>query len=173
MLSSPPTKMFLVACGCLYCAQCAPASVQGGCYTCKGPQGKILQVGKSLPQSVMEMFNKNEESLGKINKRAGFQKMHFDRTVGVLCRPDDDDGELERIEKETREKEVMLRKLDDELRGTKARVERLANAVRNLAIGEDQNRHKSPVTSPKNIGIQRESSERHERPMHGGPFKLF
>ena len=57
---------------------------------CRVSQGKVLPVGKTLsisttlPQQVMKMFNRNEESLTKINKRSSFQTLHFNRCLKLL-----------------------------------------------------------------------------------------
>merc|ERR1711915_846007 len=61
-------KMVLSSCGCIFCTKCVQASTQKGCVVCKAGPGKVLPIGKSLPQPVLEMFNRNEESMSKINK---------------------------------------------------------------------------------------------------------
>merc|ERR1712012_1043269 len=45
---------------------------------------KVLPIGKNLPQSIMEMFNRTETSLGKMHRRMEFQNLHFERTLKLL-----------------------------------------------------------------------------------------
>ena len=77
-------RMFMSSCGCIYCMRCVQASTQAGCVTCSAGPGKVLPIGKNLPQQVVEMFNRNEESLSKINKRSSFQNLHFNRCLKLL-----------------------------------------------------------------------------------------
>ena len=44
----------------------------------------MLPIGKNLPQSIMEMFNRTETSLGKMHRRMDFQNHHFERTLKLL-----------------------------------------------------------------------------------------
>ena len=143
--SNPPVKMYLASCGCLYCARCAQPSVTGpqGCHTCKAPSPKLLPVGKGLPQNVMEMFNKNEESLGKINKRSGFQNMHFERALNVLCDDRKYEEEMAKIDKELTVKEVKVKEMEKEIYERKAQVEKLTRAINNLKMNEPSRRQGS------------------------------
>merc|ERR1719228_2128406 len=72
-------KMFLVSCGCMFCSRCVQGSTQGNCAACGRSSAKVLPIGSSLPQTVREMFNRNEESMAKINKRLEFRQTHFKR----------------------------------------------------------------------------------------------
>ena len=56
------------------------------CYVCNQPAQRLLPIGNSLPHQVKEMFNKNEETLKKLQDRLSFQQLHFNLFLDVLAR---------------------------------------------------------------------------------------
>ena len=87
-----------------------------------------MPLGKSLPPQVMEMFNSNLGSLGKLNKRNMFQSRQIDKTAKLMM-----NMEKKRIAKITEEAgpEVIdeldkeLERLQGQLRESEAENERL------------------------------------------------
>ena len=84
-VTKEPVKMFVSSCGCLFCSRCVQSCTASGCSAC-GTKSKIkvVPIGKNLPQSIMEMFNKSETSLTKMDKRIDFQNHHYGRTLMLL-----------------------------------------------------------------------------------------
>ena len=78
-------NMYMSSCGCLYCSRCVHSTTSSGCSVCGAKSKvKVLPIGKNLPQSIMEMFNRTETSLGKMHRRMEFQNLHFERTLRLL-----------------------------------------------------------------------------------------
>ena len=78
-------NMYMSSCGCLYCSKCVHSTTSSGCSVCGAKSKvKVLPIGKNLPQSIMEMFNRTETSLGKMHRRMEFQNLHFERTLKLL-----------------------------------------------------------------------------------------
>ena len=53
---------------------------------CNQPAQRLLPIGNSLPQQAKEMFNRNEETLKKLQDRLSFQQLHFNLFLEVLTR---------------------------------------------------------------------------------------
>ena len=66
------------------CSQCQ--TVGQPCYVCNQPAQRLLPIGNSLPQQAKEMFNRNEETLKKLQDRLSFQQLHFNLFLEVLTR---------------------------------------------------------------------------------------
>ena len=127
--------MFLSSCGCIYCTRCVQASTQSGCVTCGAAPGKVLPIGKNLPQQVVEMFNRNEESLAKINKRSSFQTLHYNRCLKVLNGAERSLGEQIRTEeREAKNRQQELKMMEERIREKQAQVDRLESALSSLNI---------------------------------------
>ena len=77
-------NMYMSSCGCLYCSRCVHSCTSSGCSVCGAKSVKVLPIGKNLPQSIMEMFNRTETSLGKMHRRMDFQNRHFEQTLKLL-----------------------------------------------------------------------------------------
>jgi hypothetical protein len=73
----------------------------------------------------MEMFNRSEESLTKINKRSNFQTLHFNRCLKLLTG-------MERILTEqmrAEEREAKLKMMEERIREKQAQVDNLELAL--------------------------------------------
>ena len=128
------------SCGYIYCMRCVQASTQAGCVTCSAGPGKVLPIGKNLPQQVVEMFNRNEESLSKINKRSSFQNLHFNRCLKLLTSMER--SLADQVRAEEREAKLRLQEmkmLEDKIREKQSKVDKLEAALNSLNIS------KSPV----------------------------
>ena len=128
-------KMFMSSCGCIYCTRCVQASTQSGCVTCRAAPGKVLPIGKNLPQQVVEMFNRNEESLAKINKRSNFQNLHYNRCLKLLTGIER--GLAEQIRAEEREaqhSQQEMKMMEERIRVKQAQVDKLESALNSLSI---------------------------------------
>ena len=125
---SGPARMVITSCGCIFCLSCSGPATQAGCVSCGARTAKTLPLGKSLPPQVMEMFNSNLGSLGKLNKRNLFQSRQIDKTAKLMM-----NMEKKRIAKITEEAgpEVIdeldkeLERLQGQLRESEAENERL------------------------------------------------
>ena len=125
---SGPPRMVITSCGCIFCVSCSGPATQAGCVSCGARTAKTLPLGKSLPPQVMEMFNSNLGSLGKLNKRNMFQSRQIDKTAKLMM-----NMEKKRIAKITEEAgpEVIdeldkeLERLQGQLREFEAENERL------------------------------------------------
>ena len=149
---------FMSSCGCIYCTRCVQASTQSGCVTCRAAPGKVLPIGKNLPQQVMEMFNRNEESLTKINKRNSFQTLHFNRCLKLLTGMERSLTEQLRAEEmEAKHRQQQMKVMEERIREKQAQVDKLESALNSLNIS------RSPVhmqfTSPP---VPRQRSGRRE-----------
>ena len=84
--SKESVNMYMSNCGCLFCSKCVHSCcISSGCSVCGAKSKvKVLPIGKNLPQSIMEMFNRTETSLGKMHRRMEFQNLHFERTLRLL-----------------------------------------------------------------------------------------
>jgi len=78
------TRLHLTSCGHTFCSQCQ--TVGQPCYVCNQPAQRLLPIGNSLPQQAKEMFNRNEETLKKLQDRLHFQQLHFNIFLEVLTR---------------------------------------------------------------------------------------
>ena len=128
-------RMFMSSCGCIYCMRCVQASTQAGCVTCNAGPGKVLPIGKNFPQQVVEMFNRNEESLSKINKRSSFQNLHFNRCLKLLAgmeRTLTDQVRAEEREVKLRLQEMKM--LEDKIREKQSKVDKLEAAMNSMNI---------------------------------------
>ena len=56
------------------------------CFVCKQPAQRLLPIGNSLPHQAKEMFNRNEETLKKLQDRLSFQQLHLNIFLGVLAK---------------------------------------------------------------------------------------
>ena len=56
------------------------------CHVCNQPAQRLLPIGNSLPQQAKEMFNRNEETLKKLQDRLSFQQLHLNIFLEVLTR---------------------------------------------------------------------------------------
>ena len=81
---SGPTRMVITSCGCIFCLSCSGPATQTGCVSCGARTVKTMPLGKSLPPQVMEMFNSNVNSLGKLPKRSMFQKRQMDKVTKLM-----------------------------------------------------------------------------------------
>ena len=125
-----PVKMFVSSCGCLFCSRCVQSCTSSGCSVCgTKSKVKVLPVGKNLPQSIMEMFNKSETSLTKMNKRMEFQTHHFQRACIVLRKKRKFLMEkLQNVkcsQSKTLSRKEALKKLEAKLKHRKSSVSRL------------------------------------------------
>merc|ERR1719228_727102 len=128
-------RMLMSSCGCIYCMRCDQASTQGSCTTCKAGPGKVLPIGKTLPQQVMEMFNRNEESLSKINKRSSFQNLHYNRCMKLLSGMEKSMAEQIRVEeREAKHMQQEVKMLEEKIREKKSKVDKLESALHSLNI---------------------------------------
>merc|ERR1719228_1911473 len=128
-------RMLMSSCGCIYCMRCVQASTQGGCNTCKAGPGKVLPIGKTLPQQVVEMFNRNEESLSKINKRSSFQNLHYNRCIKLLSGMERSMAEQIRVEeREAKHMQQEVKMLEEKIREKKSKVDKLESALNILNI---------------------------------------
>ena len=85
--SKESINMYMSNCGCLYCSRCVQSCTASGCFVCgTKSKVKVLPIGKNLPQSIMEMFNRTETSLSKMHRRIEYQNLHFERTLKLLRR---------------------------------------------------------------------------------------
>ena len=131
----PSKKMFMSSCGCIYCMRCVQASTQAGCVTCSAAPGKVLPIGKNLPQQVVEMFNRNEESLSKINKRSSFQNLHFNRCLKLLTGMERALAEQIRAEeREAKHRQQEMKVMEERIREKQAKVDKLEAALNSLNI---------------------------------------
>ena len=125
---SGPTRMVITSCGCIFCLSCSGPATEAGCVSCGARTVKTMPLGKSLPPQVMEMFNSNVNSLGKLPKRSMFQKRQMDKITKLMMN-------LESEKKAKMKKEVdVIRDLDKEmerlqrqLREAEAEIERLSH----------------------------------------------
>jgi len=78
------TRLHLTSCGHTFCSQCQ--TVGQPCYVCNQPAQRLLPIGNSLPQQAKEMFNRNEETLKKLQDRLHFQQLHLNIFLEVLTR---------------------------------------------------------------------------------------
>ena len=148
------------SCGCIYCMRCVQASTQAGCITCKAGPGKVLPIGKNLPQQVVEMFNRNEESLSKINKRSSFQNLHFNRCLKLLMSAEQTMSQQVRAEeKEAKRRYQEMKLLEDKIREKQAKVDKLEAALNSLNISDSPARMEhftSPPGGRHRLGLGRE-----------------
>ena len=129
-VTKEPVKMFVSSCGCLYCSRCVQTCTSSGCSVCgTKSKVKVVPVGKNLPQSIMEMFNKSETSLTKMNKRMEFQTHHFQRACIVLRKKRKILMEkLQNVkcsQSKTLSRKEALKKLEAKLKHRKSSVSRL------------------------------------------------
>jgi hypothetical protein len=151
-------KMFMSSCGCIYCMRCVQASTQSGCVTCRAAPGKVLPIGKTLPQQVMEMFNRNEESLAKINKRSNFQNLHFNRCLKLLTGMERTLTEQMRAEeREAKHRQKEMKMMEEKIREKQAKVDKLESALSSLNISRSPG-HMEFITSPP-VGRHRSGRE--------------
>ena len=97
--------------------------------SCGARTAKTLPLGKSLPPQVMDMFNSNLGSLGKLNKRTLFQSRQFDKTTKLMMKMESEkmtrmreeagpevirdlDKELERLQRQLREAGAERERMD-------------------------------------------------------------
>ena len=66
------------------CSQCQ--AVGQPCFVCKQPAQRLLPIGNSLPHQAKEMFNRNEETLKKLQDRLSFQQLHLNLFLEILSR---------------------------------------------------------------------------------------
>ena len=146
------------SCGCIYCMRCVQASTQAGCVTCNAGPGKVLPIGKNLPQQVVEMFNRNEESLSKINKRSSFQNLHFNRCLKLLASMERTMADQIRAEeKEVKHRLQEMKMLEVKIREKQSKVDKLEAALNSLNISNSPV-HTEFFTSPP-AGRQRSGRE--------------
>ena len=108
---SGPARMVITSCGCIFCLSCSGPATQAGCVSCGARTAKTMSLGKSLPPQVMEMFDSNLGSLGKLNKRNMFQRRQIDKTIKLMM-----NMEKKRIAKITEEAgPEVIDELDKEL----------------------------------------------------------
>ena len=115
---SGPARMVITSCGCIFCLSCSGPATQAGCVSCGARTAKTMSLGKSLPPQVMEMFDSNLGSLGKLNKRNMFQRRQIDKTIKLMM-----NMEKKRIAK-TREEAgpEVIRDLDKELERIRGKI---------------------------------------------------
>jgi len=77
-------RLHLTSCGHTFCSQCQ--TVGQPCYVCNQSAQRLLPIGNSLPQQAKEMFNRNEETLKKLQDRLSFQQLHFNIFLEVLTK---------------------------------------------------------------------------------------
>ena len=113
-----PIRMVITSCGCIFCVSCSVPATKDGCVSCGARNVKTLPLGKSLPPQVMDMFNSNLSSLGKLNKRTLFQGRQFEKTAKLMM-----NMEKKRIAK-TREEAgpEVIRDLDKELERIRGKI---------------------------------------------------
>ena len=141
-----PTRMVITSCGCIFCLSCSGPATQAGCVSCGARSAKILPLGKSLPPQVMEMFNSNINSLGKLPKRSMFQTRQFDKVTKLMrnlesegkakIKKDVDvirdlDKEMERLQRQFREAEAEIERLSQRGSGWRS----LAKPGASLGVG--------------------------------------
>ena len=56
------------------------------CFVCTQPIQRLLPIGNSLPHQAKEMFNRNEETLKKLQFRLSFQQHQLNTFLEVLAR---------------------------------------------------------------------------------------
>jgi hypothetical protein len=104
-----------------------------GCPRQGPPIGKTLPISKkTLPQQVIEMFNRNEESLIKINKRSSVQTLHFNRCLKLLT-------EMERTlmraeEREAKHRQQQMKVMEERIIEKQAQVDKLESPLNSLNI---------------------------------------
>jgi len=86
---------------------------------------QLLPIGKNLPQHVMEMFNNNETSMSKLEKRIHFQKVHNMRNKKQLEKFTAYQASRTRKDQEADRKRILMEINDLENR-TKTKKEKLA-----------------------------------------------
>ena len=143
---SGPARMVITSCGCIFCLACSGPATQAGCVSCGARSAKILPLGKSLPPQVMEMFNSNINSLGKLPKRSMFQTRQFDKVTKLMrnleserkakIKKDVDvirdlDKEMERFQRQLREAEAEIERLSQRGSGRRS----LAQPGASLGVG--------------------------------------
>ena len=113
-----PIRMVITSCGCIFCVSCSVPATKDGCVSCGAKNVKTLPLGKNLPPQVMDMFNSNLSSIGKLNKRSLFQSRQFDKTAKLMM-----NMEKKRIAK-TREEAgpEVIRDLDKELERIRGKI---------------------------------------------------
>ena len=142
-------KMVLSSCGCIYCTKCVQASTQKGCVVCKAGPGKVLPIGKSLPQPVLEMFNRNEESMSKINKRTEFGNRHFKRCLKINTEMEKKLMEKLKAEEQDRLRiKQELKLLEGKIHEKKSCVDKLEKAVATMNIGDKNPKFNASFETP-------------------------
>merc|ERR1719233_2779820 len=112
----------------------------------------------NLPQPVVEMFNRNEESLSKINKRSSFQNLHLIRCLKLLAgleRTLTDQVRAE--EREVKQRLQEMKMLEDKIREKQSKVDKLEAALNSMNISNSPV-HTGFFTSPP-AGRQRSGRE--------------
>merc|ERR1719233_2875231 len=118
----------------------------------------VLPIGKNLPQQGVEMFNRNEESLSKINKRSSFQNLHFNRCLKLLAGMERTlTDQVRAEEREVKHRLQEMKMLEDEIREKQSKVNKLEAALNSMNISNSPI-HTEFFTSPP-AGRQRSGRE--------------
>ena len=132
--------MFLTSCGCVYCQNCVKECTQAGCFACKGTESpRVLSIGSKMPQSVMEMFNKNEESMSKINKRTEFQSQQYARCLQLrFQRIAEKEDEMRDVDAGIERTDEVIKKLELVNAKKEARIKKLQGILEAVDNKEDR-----------------------------------
>ena len=167
---SGPIRMVITSCGCIFCLGCSGPATKAGCVSCGARTAKTLPLGKNLPPQVMDMFNSNNNSLGKFNKRTMFQSRQFDKTTKLMMNMErkkiaimkeedgpevlsDLDRELERLQGQLREAEAKNERMDARLSHKNGSQQRLGGQMTSHSpILGRRSLAAQPVTSPGLFG---------------------
>ena len=104
------------------------------------------------------MFNRNEESLSKINKRSSFQNLHINRCLKVLTGMER--SLADQVRAEEREAKLRLQEmkmLEDKIREKQLKVDKLEAALNSLNISNSpiHTEFFSPPTGRQRSGRER------------------
>ena len=106
----------------------------------------------------MEMFNRNEESLTKINKHSNFQNLHFNRCLKLLTGMERALTEQMRAEeREAKHRQQEMKVMEERIREKQAKVDKLESALNSLNISTSPS-HMEYIASPP-VGRQRSGRE--------------
>ena len=120
------------------------------------------------------MFNRNEESLSKINKRSSFQNLHFNRCLKLLSGMERNlANQVRAEEREAKHRLQEMKILEDKIREKQSKIEKLEVALNSLNISNSPV-HTKFFTSPP-TGRQRSGRERGAAGLGlgGGGERLF
>ena len=128
-------KMMISSCGCIVCTECITGNNSDRCTICRSRNPKQLIINKHLPQNVMEMFNQNDTSLTKINRRLQFQNEQFERTNKLLDKLlEEAEAELKQQEELERQEAPLMAELDQKIEEKRRNCARLEEELKALKL---------------------------------------